>query len=70
MVAVILSYSMNNGLLLFGTEDCIIVWSIGRRYVDQLTDEVWYLCNGTYPAKRILVFGSVILQSDRSAELG
>ena len=40
--------------------------SIGKRYVHQLTEELTYLCNGTFSAQRILVFSSVLLQRDRS----
>ena len=44
--------------------------SISRRYVDQLTEELKYLCNGTYPAERVLVFSSVLLQRDRAVNKG
>ena len=35
-------------------------------HVNQLSGELTYLCNGTYPAERILVISSVLLQSDQS----
>ena len=44
--------------------------SISRCYVDQLTEELKYLCNGTYPAERVLVFSSVLLQRDRAVNKG
>ena len=49
----------------------LFAWgSIGQSYVDQLTEEVRCLCNGTYLAERILIFSSVILQKDRSVGKG
>ena len=44
--------------------------SIAKRYIDQLTEEIKYLCNGTYPAERVLVFSSVLLQRDRAVHKG
>uniref|UniRef100_A0A1X7TG66 Reverse transcriptase domain-containing protein n=1 Tax=Amphimedon queenslandica TaxID=400682 RepID=A0A1X7TG66_AMPQE len=44
--------------------------SIGRRYVDILTDEVSHLASGNYPSERLIVFSSLILQHDRTVKKG
>ena len=38
--------------------------------MEQLNEEMNFLCNGTYPAERVLVFRAVILQCDRSVHKG
>jgi len=44
--------------------------SVGRHYVELLNEEMNFLCNGTFPAERLLVFSAVILQCDRSVYKG
>ena len=44
--------------------------SIGRKYVDVLTEEVSHLAAGNYPSERVLVYSSVILQRDRMVRKG
>ena len=44
--------------------------SVGRKYVDALTDEVSHLASGNYPSERLIVFSSVILQCDRTVKKG
>ena len=38
--------------------------------MERLNEEMNFLCNGTYPAERVLVFGAVISQRDRSVHKG
>jgi len=40
--------------------------SVGRYYVELLNEEINFLCNGTFPAEKLLVFGAVILHYDCS----
>ena len=44
--------------------------SVGRKYVDSLTQEVSHLSSGNYPSDRVIVFSSVILQRDRMVRKG
>ena len=39
---------------------------MGRHYVELLNEELKLLCNGVYPAERVLVFSAIVLQRDRS----
>ena len=39
---------------------------MGRHYVELLNEEIKLLCNGVYPAERVLVFSAVVLQCDHS----
>ena len=39
--------------------------SIGRKYVDLITEEMQYLTSGISPSERLIVCSSVILQGDR-----
>ena len=36
--------------------------SVGHHYVEQLSKEVLYLANGTFPSERLMVFSAVVLQ--------
>jgi len=40
--------------------------SVGRHYVELLNEKINFLCNGTFPAERLLVFSAVVLQHDCS----
>lgn len=44
--------------------------SIGRRYVDLLSEEVAHLASGNYPSERLMVFSTVILQRTRMVRKG
>ena len=44
--------------------------SIGRKYIDVLTEEISHLAAGNYPSERVLVFSSVMLQRDRMVRKG
>ena len=40
--------------------------TVGKHYVELLNEELKLLCNGVYPAERVLVFSAIVLQRDRS----
>ena len=42
--------------------------SVGRKYVDTLTNEVLQLASGNYPSERLIVFSSLMLQRDRNVK--
>ena len=44
--------------------------SLGRHYVEQLSKEVLYLANGTFPSERLMVFSAVILQRIHTVRKG
>jgi len=44
--------------------------SIAKRYINQLTDELIYLCDREYPSEHVLVYSAVMLQRDHSVVKG
>ena len=44
--------------------------SVGKTYVDVLTDEVLHMATGNFPSERLIVFSSLVLQRDRSVKKG
>ena len=48
--------------LLYSLPGC----NVGRHYVELLNEELKLLCNGVYPAERVLIFSAIVLQHDRS----
>lgn len=43
--------------------------SVGRKYVDRLTEEVLHLVAVNFPSERLIVFSSLMLQRDRNVKV-